>query len=1192
MINALRRLFVKLVSFLSQWLASLAGGTATPVPTIKAFAPAGGWPGSLVTIRGSNFSDIRDDVQVTIGGARALIVTASTTELFVLAGESTVTGPVMVTVTSKGTATSATPFEVLPSPDVRDLSVAGPPVFFHGPQPGTPALGVADQPVLVVFTYPTDQNPGSPAQRAAEMAAERGRFEQARRFWVEASYTSTSWSFVYTDWLPLPADRNYYVWEARDTYFARFALLQATRRSATMRNGQVFATHIDELMVTVNVSNPSNPTSLSWTSKPLHGTAIQIRGDRAFITAGFDGLWVYDLVNSPATFVKKVSTGAYFADLDVAGSLLAVAALEQGLLLYDVSITALPTFRGAHVDGIQQVSAVRLAGPRAYIGIDTRLRTLDITNPVAPVVLGEVELGGFVLDLALQGNLIAAATDGGGVVLVDVTAPMPVIRSAVLAVARVHGVALAGNLMVAAGAGAGLATYDIANPAGPISRGSVSLSGDALDVIVDGARAYVSLGRRRLQVVDIGNPSAPAARGVVLLAAAGGGTAEPDLAALRANIDTSEQDQNLTQRHGALWVDALKAAQGAGFALNGFKGIVIVVRGPFLRGASGLGSQFTHEDSRETLRLNDTKGTYYVATGAAWGRIAHETGHWLGMWDVYEEWQSDGTLLRGTAAPWCLSGNSDDGPLFCGHQINDLMHFYRAGPPPSNVVELTWSPTAPPLDQPFEIAAHDELQNTDPARVHVVRIQVSSGLLYFVEVRQRPTTRIFDQILPGTDPITQAAVVVTRATQAQSISNTFERPVMLVGVLGVGQMAVDAARGLTIHVDALVQNRPAVYRVRVRWNQFVPGDPNGKFDLTITPWNTEYWDTSDIWIDSPRNNSGATPIYETFEGNDNTRPRLNGDRPWVKHDNTILARIRNTGPQAVNDVYVGVYTTSPPGIGDNGNWSLLETVEVATIAGRDPAVPGSGEHLIQVRWQPAADTHSCIKVSVMPQIGEIATDNNAAQENVFKFDTAGSSSHDPVLIDAVVRSPFSIAKRIDLVARGLPYGWHVVVDHSWVWTGPKGERAVRAVIWTDLNAPYSFTPSDKRRHERIEPEALARIEGWTTFDHRYIPIGGLLADVKATRKVRFNWEVSGSRRGGIVGQGCLQPGLPQVPITVEVTGRDGKSVLVHAVTDAQGCIQLQADLGLPPGDYSVQAFVTAGGGAAETETAPRIVRIQ
>lgn len=160
------------------------------------------------------------------------------------------------------------------------------------------------------------------------------------------------------------------------------------------------------------------------------------------------------------------------------------------------------------------------------------------------------------------------------------------------------------------------------------------------------------------------------------------------------------------------------------------------------------------------------------------------------------------------------------------------------------------------------MVAHDATQNTDPNRVHTVKIQVSTGLMYFIEVRQVPNGPIFDQNITPVDAISRAAVVVTRATQGTSPSNTFERPVMLAGLLQVGDQFVDAARGLTIHVDSLVANRPAVFRVRVRWNQVIAGDPNDKFDMTITPWNTEEWETPDIWIDSQLNNSGATAIYE------------------------------------------------------------------------------------------------------------------------------------------------------------------------------------------------------------------------------------------------------------------------------------------------------------------------------------------
>ena len=1049
---------------------------------------------------------------------------------------------------------------------------------------------MVDQPVLVVFTYPTDVNPGSAAQRATLLAGEKSRFEQARRFWQEASYGTTSWKFAYTDWLGLPADRNYYMWQRDDIYDARRALLHATKRSAVMGAGGVVGTHIDDLLATVRVNNPAAPNPVSYTSKKLHGTGVRLKGDRAFITAGLEGLWVYDLVNSPATYVTKTATGGYFADLDVRGNLCAVAALGHGLHLYDVSITALPTLRGTYSEGRRQVSAVCLGTNRAYVGIDEDIAIIDTTNPAAPALLGRLGIGAFTLDLSLQGTTLAAATDGGGVVLLDVSGMVPVVLSAVVGVQRVHGVTMAGGRLYVAGGHEGLKVYDVANPAAPVDRGSVALTAAAFDVIVDGGHAYVSVGRRSLAVVDVSGPT-PAARGVALMGAYGGGSAEANLTTLRASIDEAERSEFLTQRHGALFVDALKAAKGAGFNLDGYKGIVVVVNGPFLRGASGTSSQFTHEHSGERLQLNDTKGVYYVAAGATWGRIAHETGHWLGMADIYEEWQADGTVLRGTAQQWCMSGATDGGHLFGGHQINEVMHFYacRRTRRVDVVAHRAAARQGVRHRRPRCGAEHRPRHRS--RRVHTVKIQVSSGLMYFVEVRQRPIGRIFDQSIAGVDPTTSAAVVVTRATQGTSPSNTFERPVMLAGVLQVGQQFVDAARGLTIHVDSVTAARPAVYRVRVRWNQFIPGNPTGTFDMTITPWNTDEWDTPDIWIDSPRNNSGATSIYEHHEPGNPTLPVRNGDRPWVRHDNVIMARVRNTGPEAATDVYVSLYTASPPGIGDNGNWGLLDTIHVPTIAGRDPAVPGSGEHIVPTVWQPGAGEHSCIKVAIFPQAGEIETNNNWAQENVLTFDSAGASSHDPVVVDAAVRNPFTIYKRVDLVARGLPYGWHCVIDRAWVWTGPKGEHAVRAVIWTDLHAPYSFSP-DPHENDRIDDEALARIEGWTTFDdHRYLPIGGLLADVKATRKVHLSWEVAPSERGGIVGVVCV--GVADVPITIELTDERGRSTLVHLLTSGGGCADLgQArDLGLEPGEYTVQAFVTAGGAAAETESEPRVVHI-
>lgn len=81
-----------------------------------------------------------------------------------------------------------------------------------------------------------------------------------------------------------------------------------------------------------------------------------------------------------------------------------------------------------------------------------------------------------------------------------------------------------------------------------------------------------------------------------------------------------------------------------------------------------------------------------------------------------------------------------------------------------------------------------------------------------------------------------------------------------------------------------------------------------------------------------------------------------------------------------------MYTASPPGIGDNGNWTLLDTTHLPNVAGHNPAVPGSGEHIVSTRWQPAAGEHSCIKVAIFPQVGEIETNNNMAQEKARETD--------------------------------------------------------------------------------------------------------------------------------------------------------------------------------------------------------------
>ena len=95
-----------------------AAGTATSVanflvlPALTSFTPITVKLGTLVTITGSGFVPIPSSNQVTIGGATAVVQSASSTQLVVTVPVNAVTGPLAVTTTG-GTGTSATNLTVI-----------------------------------------------------------------------------------------------------------------------------------------------------------------------------------------------------------------------------------------------------------------------------------------------------------------------------------------------------------------------------------------------------------------------------------------------------------------------------------------------------------------------------------------------------------------------------------------------------------------------------------------------------------------------------------------------------------------------------------------------------------------------------------------------------------------------------------------------------------------------------------------------------------------------------------------------------------------------------------------------------------------------------------------------------------------------------------------------------------------------
>jgi len=198
--------------------------------------------------------------------------------------------------------------------------------------------------------------------------------------------------------------------------------------------------------------------------------------------------------------------------VDVSGDTAYVAAGAAGLQVVDVSDRAAPRIvTSVGTDG--NANDVKIAGPSAFVAIGTGgLAIFDLSDPRMPTYAGGVDTPGTALDVAVLGDLVAIADASAGVQLVDVTNPaQPVIVGSATTSGTARGVAFGdgpGLLYVADGTG-GVSIVEIADPAAAAKIGSVSTGGNAVDLVVQGAHAFVADRSQGFVVADIADPLSP-----------------------------------------------------------------------------------------------------------------------------------------------------------------------------------------------------------------------------------------------------------------------------------------------------------------------------------------------------------------------------------------------------------------------------------------------------------------------------------------------------------------------------------------------------------------------------------------------------------------------------------------------------------------------------------------------------------
>ena len=215
-------------------------------------------------------------------------------------------------------------------------------------------------------------------------------------------------------------------------------------------------------------------------------------------------------------------------DVAVVGNHAYVAGGDS-LYVVDITLPSSPSFVSKiRVSQMRGASAVEVVDARAYVAAGPLgLRVVDVSNPVAPIIIGTADTPGYAGDVAVAGNYCFVA-DGEDLKVVQIS-PNPQIVGSIDPPDVVMGVAASGSYAYVACRSAGLRVIDVSNPAMPMMVGGAS-TGEAHGVAVAGSFAYVATTNNGLVVVDVSDPTLPLVVGIAQTGRAFGVSVAADIA--------------------------------------------------------------------------------------------------------------------------------------------------------------------------------------------------------------------------------------------------------------------------------------------------------------------------------------------------------------------------------------------------------------------------------------------------------------------------------------------------------------------------------------------------------------------------------------------------------------------------------------------------------------------------------------
>ncbi|MCP5103168.1 MAG: hypothetical protein GY950_07315 [bacterium] len=231
----------------------------------------------------------------------------------------------------------------------------------------------------------------------------------------------------------------------------------------------------------IDIGNRANPVKVGGCTTSNSAVRVDVSGNYAYLSTTYELVIVDISVPASPVVMGSYYGGGYVADTKVKGNYAYLAGSDSGsggLTIVDVSAPSAPFKVGQYTlnPSYNYAEAVFITGNSLYLLEDFKMHILDITNPTAPVWLGQSAINLYAVDIFVDGNYAYASSYLSEIGYTE----------------------------------AYLDIIDISNPAAPVNLGTYSTGGGMPGgIYTDDNYAYFAVGKDGLHIVDISTPSAP-----------------------------------------------------------------------------------------------------------------------------------------------------------------------------------------------------------------------------------------------------------------------------------------------------------------------------------------------------------------------------------------------------------------------------------------------------------------------------------------------------------------------------------------------------------------------------------------------------------------------------------------------------------------------------------------------------------